>query len=345
MYAASEQFYKNLSQACGALQIACLRSEHIEPERLQVDFRNWLEQGNAALLPYLEKRFEQLSDPFGSRPWAKSLLILSFLPVTQKNSPLYSLPAQRAGHPCVSLAGYLLNEDYHISGRNILQKLVASLSLSEGSYEFGVDSSPLFEKYFASLAGLGNYGFNNLIRNDYAGSLFHLAYLFTAEELPICLYDTKSSLACEDCLLCVENCPTKALKVSGLDISLCRSWLANEKRGFLSWSEQQLLSGTLASCSLCSVFCPAQNNSFTDDLRVDAENLALMSSSKLSRIIKGTALDYIGAVRLKRNAVATLGVQLALEERLQMKKKILSVNNSEAILRTVEQWPCGFAEL
>ena len=293
------------------------------------------EQGSA--LPYLQRQSKILQSPFSDRPWARSLLLISFQAKKQAELPFSALPAAREGHPKASLAAYILNEDYHRSGVRILQKIAALLCLDE--YEFGVDSSPLLEKALAQQAGLGQYGYNSLLRCNGFGTRLHLGFLFSAKALPIQRYVAEMKPDCADCRLCIQNCPNSALSDSGiLQIRRCRSYLANEKKGALSWQEQIWLGGSLAGCSLCSYCCPDDQSPRPADLLLDPEELCLMPSAELKALIQGSILQHLGVSRLKRNAAAALAIQLPAQEAEAMQQKLLSSNQSPALRQTIAAW-------
>ncbi|MFA6930902.1 MAG: 4Fe-4S double cluster binding domain-containing protein [Lentisphaeria bacterium] len=340
MASENRDFYSSLSQQCGALQTACLSPELVEEEELHRRLQAWFDMGHAGLLPFMDRRAELLGHPFGKRKWAQSLLLISFLPQPDLSSSLLQLPESRVGRPSGCLAAYVLNEDYHLTGRGILRRIVQMLGLSEGEYEIGVDAGPLLEKSLAVAAGLGCYGFNTLLRTESWGTQVHLGYLFSAKSLPPQRYQPLMSPACLECQLCLKSCPNQALSVTdGLRLRFCRSWLAGEKKGSLSWQEQKLLGAALAGCSICSCCCPGTAGFSVHDRGIDVEALCQIPTGQLERILHGTVLQHIGPVRLKRNAVAALGTQLSAVQRKKMQQQLLPCCNSESIRQTLMAWP------
>ncbi len=333
-------FYSELVRESGALQIACLNADLLDIELLQSRMQAWMEGLNAGLLSWLDQRAEVLSHPFQSRPWAKSLLMIVFLPVRDPDNPLYQLPKAVSGRPAARLASYALEEDYHRTGQRIFDQIVRHLDLSAGEYEAGVDAGPLLEKSLAVAAGLGSYGFNTLLRTAEWGTQVHLGYLFSARPLPVKIDQPEIRPACADCRLCLQNCPNQALSpTTGLQLQLCRSFLAGEKKGPLTWQEQQLLGGALAGCSRCSQCCPETPLFPVQDYDIDAEEFCRIPASLLERQIQGTVLQHIGVTRLKRNAVAALGTQLPPAQRRVMQQILLNFSNSESIRKTLAAWP------
>mgnify|MGYP000849809148 CR=1 FL=1 len=332
-------FYSELTRQSGAFQIACLTPEFLDTGVLHRQMQSWMGGSNVGMLPWLDRRIEVLCDPFASRPWAKSLFLIAFLPVLIPDNPLLQLPKAIPGRPAARLAAYALNEDYHRTGQRILDKIIRALDLSAGEFEAGVDTGPLLEKRLAVEAGLGCYGFNTLLRTAEWGTQLHLGYLFSARQLPAKVDQPEIRPSCAECRLCLQNCPNQALSsANGLQLSRCRSFLANEKKGALTWAEQQLLGGALAGCSLCSRCCPGTSALPGQDYDVDAEEFFRMPAASLERLIKGTVLQHIGVTRLKRNAVAALGTQLPPDRRRAMQQSLLKCSNSEIIRKTLESW-------
>ncbi len=333
-------FYSSLALESGALQIACFHPGSLDTRLLQSRMQVWMDSPNAGLLPWLDQRAEVLSRPFASRPWAKSLLLVVFLPVPQSDNPLFQLPKAVPGRPATRLAAYALNEDYHRTGRRILDRIVQLLDLSSGEFEADVDAGPLMEKSLAVAMGLGCYGFNTLLRTAKWGTQVHLGYLFSARPLPLKIDQPEIGLACAECRRCLQNCPNQALSpAEGLQLRRCRSFLAGEKKGPLTWQEQQLLGGTLAGCSLCSGCCPGTTALPGQDYDIDAEALCRTPAARLEQQIKGTALQHIGVTRLKRNAMAALGTQLPPHNRKTMQQILLHCSSSECIRKTLAVWP------
>lgn len=333
-------FYSELARQSGAFQIACLNGELLDTGLLQSRIQAWISGPNAGLLSWLDRRAEVLSHPFDSRPWAKSLLLVVFVPVPDPDNPLFQLPKAVSGRPAARLAAYTLNEDYHRTGLRILDRIIQYLDLSAVELEAGVDAGALLEKSMAVAAGLGCYGYNTLLRTAEWGTQVHLGYLFSARPLPVKIHPSEIHPDCADCRLCLQSCPNQALSsTAGLQLQLCRSFLASEKKGALTWREQQLLGGALAGCSLCSRCCPGTTLLPGEDFSIDAEEFCKMPAFLLERLMKGTVLQHIGVTRLKRNAVAALGTQLPHAQRSAMQQSLLNCSNSENVRKTLYNWP------
>lgn len=328
--------YTTLAAQAGFIKIACLKPPHLDDNHLSSHLDQWL-QTNAGALNYIDSKHDILVKPFVQRPWARSLLIASFLP-ERDESPLLQLPHAHNGRPYAEIAPYALNQNYHETGQTKLKQLEKILLQQFGPArtELGVDSEPVLEKPLAQLAGIGSRAFNSLIYDDRHACGINLAILFTAHDLPAHLLD--APLECPRCGRCLEACPTKAFGgVDGFHVRRCRAWLSCEHRGPLTWEEQVLLGATLYGCGRCTNACP--HTDYVQPLAVDAEEFLRLPSALITRIIKGTALEHTGTTVLKRNAAAAIGQQLPSDNRQAIKQELLALCASPAVRLTIEAWP------
>ena len=78
--------YILLAEQAGFVKIACLKPPRLADGYLSSHLDNWL-KSNAGALSYIDSKRDILVAPFAQRPWAKSLIIASFLP-ERDDSPL-----------------------------------------------------------------------------------------------------------------------------------------------------------------------------------------------------------------------------------------------------------------
>ena len=99
-------------------------------------------------------------------------------------------------------------------------------------------------RHAAVLAGLGSLGKNTLLINKLYGNFLTLGAILTDLDL---LSDPLSEELCiENCSLCLDNCPAKALDGKTANQKLCRphTYMTNE-RGF-----------DVVNCNKCRTICP-----------------------------------------------------------------------------------------
>ena len=328
--------YPSLAEQAGFVKIACLKPPRLADGSLSKHLDEWL-QSNAGTLNYIDSKRDILVEPFAQRPWAKSLVIASFLP-ERDDSPLLQLPSAHDGRPFAEIAPYALDKDYHETGRKKLRRLEELLLQQFGpaQTELGVDSEPVLEKPLAQIAGIGSRALNSLIYDDRYACGVNLAILFTAHDLPPRLLDAPAE--CPHCGACLKACPTKAFgSAEGFQVRRCRAWLSGEYRKPLTWEQQILLGPTLYGCGKCTSSCPKTN--YVKPLAVDAEEFLRMPSAAVTRLIKGTALDHTGTTVLKRNAAAAIGQQLPPDIRDARKQELLALCASPTVRQTIEAWP------
>lgn len=105
-------------------------------------------------------------------------------------------------------------------------------------------------KHAAVFAGLGKMGKNTLLINDKYGNMLWLSAVLTLAELdpdPIAPYES----CIEDCRLCLETCPVKALDGISIDQGKCgRYAFGDEMVGPAHVGGQRI------KCNTCRKVCP-----------------------------------------------------------------------------------------
>jgi epoxyqueuosine reductase len=143
--------------------------------------------------------------------WAKSAISCAF---PYSNSQLNQPKPDGTG----SVASFAAGPDYHIVLSTRLHLLANRIARDfPGRYSIHVDDSQISERAIALRSGIGWIGRNQCISVPVHGSYVVLGEILTDIELstaPI----VQSSL-CGSCTLCIDACPSKALKNDG---SFCR---------------------------------------------------------------------------------------------------------------------------
>jgi len=140
-------------------------------------------------------------------------------------------------------------------------------------------------KLLAVRSGLARYGRNNITYVDGMGSfLMHVAYV-TDAELPDEWSDLRMMQACEDCRICLECCPTGAIREEEfvIDAGKCIP-LYNEVGGdFPDWLPADVHNATIG-CMRCQLPCPANREAVADAGRLpditEQETRAILGESE-----------------------------------------------------------------
>lgn len=213
-------------------------------------FVQWIENGYAGEMSYLEDRQAAYEHPSSVMPGVTSLLMLGMN--YQTESPGNSKPG--AGR----IARYAWGKaDYHDVIYEKLEQLKKFvLGLDDTIRVRGVvDTSPLLEREFAQLAGVGWKAKNTLLINKDAGSWFFLAALLLDTALE---YDSPVQTDhCGTCTACIDACPTHAfVGPHVLDATKCISYLTIEHRTKIPLELRPLMDDWILGCDVCQEVCP-----------------------------------------------------------------------------------------
>ncbi len=217
-------------------------------------YQSWIAEGCHAGMAYLA-RPESLrvrANPKSLLPGSRSIICVG-LPYPPPETPE---PDAQTGKG--NIAAYALQPDYHDVMTAKLKQLGQRLTELAGrpvSFRACADSAPILEKDFARQAGLGWIGRNSLLSAPGFGTYLVLGELFTDLELtpdaPL------SGDPCRDCRLCVEACPTQALRPDrSVDAHRCLSYLSIEHRGAIPAELRPRLGQRVFGCDTCQSVCP-----------------------------------------------------------------------------------------
>lgn len=261
--------------------------------------RSIIENKYHASLSYLERNIDIREDIRNLMPDAKSVIITlsSYIPQFQQPMNTYKI------------SYYTYANDYHYIIKEKLNLLLAFLKekVSTAQGEIFVDTKPVFEKAYATLAGLGWVGRNTLLIHPVLGSFVFIGGIVTNIELNS---DQPNTSSCPpNCNLCVEACPTKALeKPYVLNASKCISYATIENKDEQPPFDNPTL--YIAGCDICQLVCPynknvtkQQNTWFKANEYVhwNKEQWANLRPADFKRTFKHTVFKRIGYKYLMRN--------------------------------------------
>ncbi len=272
------------------------------PQRLEKEkkaFEHYLANNFQGNMSFLKKTVNQREDIKTIFPEAKSILIVvaSYYPKTIQQNAQYAI------------SYYTYGNDYHRIIKNKLKELLLYLQQikPETKGKIFCDTSPIFEKAYASLTGMGWIGKNTLFIHKQLGSFVFLGGIVSNIELTADKPELKSCPP--NCRLCINACPINALKEPYvLDASSCLSYLTIEER-----NEQSVFHNPtpyIAGCDLCQKACPYNSTSHEADNKWflpneyvywDTHQWNTVNPDTFQNTFKNTIFLRIGYPIVKRN--------------------------------------------
>jgi len=153
------------------------------------------------------------------------------------------------------VARYAIGRDYHRVIGKRLRILGSRLSTAHpgATWRACVDSTPVLEREWAHLAGLGWFGKNTMLIDSRRGSWFFIGVLLTDIAFEP---DRPSEGGCGTCRACIDACPTGAIMMADdrwqVDARRCISYATIEQRGPMEVDPGEWAFG----CDVCQEVCP-----------------------------------------------------------------------------------------
>jgi epoxyqueuosine reductase len=211
-------------------------------------YPQWLANGYAGKMRYLERQAPARMDPQSILPGARSVIVCAVNYHTAH--PLTRYDRFRAW-----ISRYAWGEDYHEVLKGKLDELARWIEeQSAHRTKTYVDTGPLLERVYAKYAGVGWFGKNTCIIDQQIGSWLFLGCILTNLELD---YDTPVPDRCGTCTRCIDACPTNAIvEPYVLDSRKCISYTTIELRGDIPESDRPGIGHHLFGCDICQDVCP-----------------------------------------------------------------------------------------
>jgi epoxyqueuosine reductase len=286
----------------------------------------WIARGDHAGLEYLARDPEGRADPTRRDPWARSILVFAQRYTngwpTDDPTPRAGLGA--AGTWTDGVARYARGHDYHDLLRDAVDGVLEGLrEVWPGLVgRAHVDTGPFLEREYAVLAGLGFTGKNTCVIHETLGSGLVLAVALTnleipdlpvvAEAAPLFAVvprrpigvDPRAATRCGRCTLCLEACPTAALREPFvLDAKLCLATWTIEWRGRAPALERARQGGLVFGCDICQSVCPWNGKAARGILEVGGPIAAYAVCQEYTEIGVADLLDpdpQVFAARFRR---------------------------------------------
>jgi epoxyqueuosine reductase len=211
------------------------------------EFRDWLKEGAAGEMSYMERGEEKRRDPQKVLPGARSVVVLA-LNYFQGAAP------KAFGAATGRIARYAWGDDYHDVIAAKLDKIDNFLRELGGTQKCYVDTGPILERDHAAQAGIGWHGKSTMLIDERLGTWFFLAEILTTLELPP---DSAARDRCGKCERCINACPTGAITAPHrLDARRCISYLTIELKGSIPLEFRPLIGDRIFGCDDCLDACP-----------------------------------------------------------------------------------------
>ena len=278
----------------------------VQPSTRGEYYRRWLADGRNGRLEFLERNQETRLDPGLMLDGARSVVVVS-------HAYGQPVPERPDDQPRGRVARYAWGRDYH---QVVKKKLFAVCDRLRAELPGGfgarvcVDTAPIFERELAELAGVGWVGKNNLVIDPQRGSYLFLGIVFTTLEL---VPDTPMTDQCGTCTLCLDACPTAALRgPRELAASRCISYLTVELREEVPAELTSAMGDWVFGCDACQEVCPYNGSPALPADPAYAiqpsgafpalDELLSWSDEDRRAILKGSAMRRATLKMLKRNA-------------------------------------------
>jgi epoxyqueuosine reductase len=212
------------------------------------EFREWLRDGAAGEMAWIERGAEKRCDPQQVLPGARSMIMVA-LNYWQGPSQVASATGARG-----RVARYAWGDDYHEVLLAKLNDLAAFLAELGGQQKVYVDTGPILERDYADEAGVGWHGKSTMVVDSKLGTWFFLGEILTTLDLPA---DKRQRPRCGSCQRCVTSCPTGAItEPHRLDARRCISYLTIELKGSIPVELRPLIGDRIYGCDDCLDACP-----------------------------------------------------------------------------------------
>lgn len=277
-------------------------------------YRQWIENGYAGKMGYLEKHLPLKVDVRQLLAEAKSVISLAM------NYYTLDPPKALAEDPARGqISRYAWGDDYHDVIRQRLSELVDFIKQTaetELKTRVCVDTAPIIEREYAQKAGIGWIGKNTNLIHWRSGSWYFLAEVLINIDLESDTAPLRGS--CGTCTRCIEACPTDAIiEPNLLDSRLCISYLTIELKESIPKALRPKIGNLIFGCDICQEVCPWNSKAVPTDepafqprdgnLTPKLLSLIGMTQQEFSRRFKGSPIKRTKRRGFLRNVLVAIG--------------------------------------
>lgn len=277
-------------------------------------YRQWIENGYAGKMGYLERHLPLKVDVRQLLAEAKSVISLAM------NYYTLDPPKALAEDPARGqISRYAWGDDYHDVIRQRLSELVDFIKKTaetELKTRVCVDTAPIIEREYAQKAGIGWIAKNTNLIHWRSGSWYFLAEVLINIDLESDTAPLRGS--CGTCTRCIEACPTDAIiEPNLLDSRLCISYLTIELKESIPKALRPKIGNLIFGCDICQEVCPWNSKAVpTDEPAFQPRNgnltpkllsLIGMTQQEFSRRFKGSPIKRTKRRGFLRNVLVAIG--------------------------------------
>lgn len=273
--------------------------------RHAAEFREWLNDGAAGEMHWMERGAEKRCDPQEVLPGVRSIVVVA-LNYWQGERPHIAGGGR--------IARYAWGDDYHDTMLKKLQRLAAFLGELGGRQKCYVDTGPLLERDHAAAAGIGWHGKSTMLLDEKLGTWFFLGEILTTLELAP---DPPRTARCGSCTRCITACPTGAITAPHrLDARRCISYLTIELKGPIPVEMRRLIGDRIYGCDDCLEACPwnrfasvSREAAFAarPALTMKLRDYLALDEPKFRELFRGSPIQRIKRRGFLRNVCVALG--------------------------------------
>ena len=308
-------------------------------------YREWIENGYAGKMHYLEKHLSLKTDVRQLLAEAKSVISLAMNYYTL--DPPEAL-AQDPGRGQISR--YAWGDDYHELIRARLLELVTFIKQtaeSELKTRVCVDTAPIIEREYAQKAGIGWIGKNTNLIHWRSGSWYFLAEVLVNIVLESDTPELRGS--CGTCTRCIEACPTDAIiEPNLLDSRRCISYLTIELKESIPKTLRPEIGNWIFGCDICQEVCPWNSKAVSTtekgfqprdgNLTPKLLSLVGMTQEEFNRRFKGSPIKRAKRKGFLRNVLVAIG-NWGTQRAVPALKDALT--DDEPLVRSHAAWALG----
>ena len=333
-------------------------------------YRDWLENGYAGEMDYLERHLPLKEDPRRLLAEAKSVISLAMNYYTLDTPQLLAEDPGRG-----QISRYAWGDDYHEVIRERLRQLVEFIrqrcAETEPESRICVDTAPILEREYAQKAQLGWIGKNTNLINWRSGSWYFLAEVLVNVPLELTAESQWPQIAgdrpprygddekyetpalprgsCGTCTRCIEACPTDAIVAPNvLDSRLCISYLTIELKASIPTALRPKMGNLIFGCDICQEVCPWNSKATPTtesafhpregNLAPELLSLVNMTQVEFSRRFKGSPIKRAKRRGFLRNVLVAIGNWGA---RKALPALEIALTDDEPLVRSHAAWAVG----